>query len=209
LYLSFFFAWSSFSWTCAIAFHAHLVLRTGLVADTAKELYLEKRYAYCVAVVMLVFLFAGVDFYFAEGGTTGFHRIYFLLTVLLALQWVWVSGIVVHMHCGHNGAPTAEMKAYRKQVLLFLFAFLLLTVQAAAFFILLATGAYNRNNKADYYLYYFGYAFLEYVGVVNALLWGVSHTCVVDVINTYFGVDDGISSNSTNGLEMPLIAHEH
>jgi hypothetical protein len=75
------------------------------------------------------------------------------------------------------------MKAYRKQVLMFLFAFMLLTVQAAAYFILCATGALNftygainPNNKAGVYLGNFGATFFEYMGVGNALLWGVSHT---------------------------------
>ena len=122
---------------------------------------MEKRYICCVAVVMLVFLCAGGSFLFAEDGNTGTNRFFILLTVLLALQWVWVSGIVVHMHCGHNGAPTAEMKAYRRQVLLFLVAFLLLTVQTAAWFI---PGAPlpTSHNKADVYLNDFGHAFFDY-----------------------------------------------
>jgi serine/threonine protein kinase len=32
---------------------------------------------------------------------------------------------------------------------------------------------------------------------------------VVDVISTYFGVNNDNSTNNTSGLEMPLIAHEH
>lgn len=172
-----------------------------------------------MSVVVVVFLVAGACFHFDHDATAtaGNVRYYSLLTLYLLLQWIWVSAVVVHMNCGPNGsaartartARTAQTKAYRRQVLLFLAAFLLLTAQTAATFVTFATGAINLNDADDVYLFYFGSPSLDYMGLVNAMLWGVSHSCVVNLINTCFGVDGRHGTGELTGLDMPLLATQH
>jgi hypothetical protein len=159
----------------------------------------------CVLVVMLiVFVPFGAYSYLVEPGYTGEKAFDILLLFLLVLQWIWVFGIVVHMYCG-TGAPSAEVKAYRKQVLLFLIAFLLLTLQQAAFFIQNATGAYKNPNKADVYLNLFGQAFIDYIGVMNAVVWGITGSCFARLYLRVFGIQAGGLPAAAADLELPLL----
>ena len=155
---SFFFAWSSFNWTCVIAAHAYYVLRTGLVANSEREFALEKMYVGVMALVMLgVFAPCLAYFYFAESGNTGIDNTNILLSVFLVLQWLWVMCICCLMYCGGlKGAQSEAANAYKRQVVMFLVVFLLLTVQRVIFGIVYATGHLNLSNKGDLYLYNFG-----------------------------------------------------
>jgi hypothetical protein len=120
-----------------VAAHANFVLRSNLAPNSEQEWFLEKVYTAGVSIIMLcVFLPCAVYFYLVEPGIeTGNSNFDLLLLVFLVLQWVWVMGICAHMHLRIN-TQTPVAKVYRRQILLFLVVFLLLTGQTVAFNIL-------------------------------------------------------------------------
>ena len=193
-----FFLFSSFSWTCAIAFHAHYVLRTNLV-DSDLEFVLEKRYIGCVALIMLC-VFAPCELYFTIAEGVSGNAAFIVEAAFLLLQWTWVCGLTAHMYFGLK-SDAAQEEAYKRQVLLFLVVFLLLTVQQVVHYIRIV-GQYSPNL----YLQHFGESFDSYMGVANVLVWSVTRTCLVTLINKGFGDWRRSPHNVSASLELSAIA---
>ena len=118
------------------------------------------------------------------------------------------------MHCAPAAAAgaSAVTQKYRQQVLLFLGVFFVLTVQYLAYDIIYAAGDSSELNSsgAGQYLNNFGNQFIAYMGVANAIMWGVSRTCLVSCINICYGGSDTSSSTGIgSGLQLPLLSHDH
>jgi hypothetical protein len=165
-FLGFFFTYASFCWTCCIAYHAHLVTRKGLAADSEQEKWYEKMYWAATGVIMLLVFFPlQCYFYFVQRGyrsAVGARHFLLTLAVFLCVAWVWVGGICVHLHM--HATSNAVVRAYRRQIMWFLLVFLALTIQPTVYYILVYLGATNHaDTSANDYLQYFGVNFFEYM----------------------------------------------
>ncbi len=207
-FLANFFYFASFTWTTLIATHALAVVIKAIEAGSAEERRRERWY-WGVMVVGMVCVWLPVSTYlwFGRGGSL-FKQYFILQAATLLVEWLWLVGVCVGMHwCGPAAAAgaSAEVKKYKQQVLLFLVVFFLLTVQYLAAFIINDAG-----DTSGQYLGYFGSQFIAYTGVANAIMWGVSRTCLISCIDTCYG-DSGTSSSTDIGrsLQLPLLSHDH
>jgi hypothetical protein len=198
------------------------VVRTDLEANSDLERRWEKAYWLCMLVLMgFIFLPVTAYYMFAidnfNTSKTDGPYVEKLLLVYLLLQWAWVVGVCLHMHFGME-VKTEASRAYRRQIFRFMLVFLALTVQQLVYSIAvivfvgspsLCSRPFQSISSATSYLNYFGQMFLEYMGFANAILWGVSGSCLRTCVNKQFshGVEGRQSSKST-GLELPLIQNE-
>jgi hypothetical protein len=150
-----FFAWTSFQFTCCIAFHVYYVLQTGIVANCKVERQLEKLYwAWTFVTMGCCFLPAGLYLYLIDGQhhDDGYGRYYIILVVYLLAQWVWVAGVCLHLYLVQDFHPSIAQKEvwqYRRQVASFLGIFLAVTAQNLVFLTWYATGTFPTGKQSS------------------------------------------------------------
>jgi hypothetical protein len=105
------------------------------------------------------------------------------------------------MYFGLKGARTSAEEAYKRQILLFLVVFLLLTVQNVIYYI----RQIRPNLYQHTYLVLFGVNFVDYMGMANVVVWGCTGSCLTRwyVYLCVFGTREARLQQAD--LEMPLL----
>lgn len=204
-----FFQWSSFTWTCCIARHVYFVIRmVPCPLDAQVEKRQERLYwAIMFVCMVLVFLPLAVYFmWFEEVDLDHGIRHYLLLqATFLCLQWLCVGSFCIRMYCDMMLVESPEARVYRRQVTGFLLIFLCLTAQTAfnqAYFAVL------DEFPPSEYLRMYGQSFWYYMGLFNAVVWGVNRRkdCAVACVNTCCDIfccetatnGNGVGNNNNN-----------
>jgi hypothetical protein len=128
--------------------------------------------------------------------------------VFLLVLYAIVVVCCVYLHCNTpRGLASAESRYYRQQITLFAAMFVLLTApQTYQQIQFLADPTFDFSD----FTAYFGNNFTNWMGVGNAVVWGLSRTCLRTCISKFcldsdLGAEEEVNLDTIQGLEIPLL----
>jgi hypothetical protein len=194
------FLFSSFTWTCLVAFHAYIVIATGLESDSEEERTWEKRYLWVLFVTMGCIYLPLVMVFGFKFWMFGFEERRRLNLAFFVCQYASIFIITIRIHFVTAQNPAA--RKYFKQIILFMLTFLLLTM---SFLIEQILGETNPRSDIAYdYIVAFPGQLFCFMGLANALIWGLSATCMANCIKKCYGGTDADTGSRRFGSELQL-----
>jgi hypothetical protein len=190
------FSWTSYTWSCLVAHHVYAVMSTEMEVDGERKRRYYKRYCCFTFVSMgccftpLFYLFARYKPFIALEGASFKPYDTQLETICLILQYAYITSVMVRIHMVACSSGE-ESRKFKQQVRRFMFAFLSLTFQ----YVVLGTItliAQSRGSGVDlqnplmFYLFFWGESFILLIPLANALIWGMSRTCLEVLISKSF-----------------------
>jgi hypothetical protein len=129
---------ASWSWTCCIALHIFLVLRQNIQPNSVEEQNLEWKYWVFIFVSSIcTYAPCTIAFLYVDENsnnwekveTKSFRKYAIMQLVYTLLQYAWIVGAVIAINCCTTNNSNASQN-YKRQTSWYLFAFIVLTVQA-------------------------------------------------------------------------------
>ena len=142
-------------------------------------------------------------FGFDKSGSFTSKDVLHLNLAVLVCQWVFTIVIIVRVHL--LDSQNASALKYRQQLRLYVAVFLFLTGWMIVGY---AGGLVRAGASVDAYVYItdFPGSLYYYMGLANALIWGLSATCVKRCVDKCCGGSVGAFTADRNTLELPLLS---